>query len=122
MFKLFALCAATIVALTVAASAETLVERGGYLVNAVMGCDGCHTPRPGGVFDMSKRSRAALRSEKAYTVRGANITSDPETGIGSWSEADIKHALTEGVRPAGDLDRTSRFSSATLRAGDRPSS
>ena len=40
MFRLFALCAATIVALTVAASAETLVERGGYLVNAVMGCDG----------------------------------------------------------------------------------
>jgi hypothetical protein len=36
-------------------SAETLVERGSYLVNAVMGCDGCHTPRPGGVFDMIKR-------------------------------------------------------------------
>ena len=27
--------------------------------------------------------------------------SDPETGIGSWSEADIKRALTEGVRPSG---------------------
>src|SRR5262249_27791984 len=36
MFKLFALCAATIAALTVGASAETLVERGSYLVNAVM--------------------------------------------------------------------------------------
>src|SRR5262249_18703222 len=103
MFKLFALCAATIVALTVAASAETLVERGSYLVNAVMGCDGCHTPRPGGVFDMSKRFSGGSQvwDEKAYTVRGANITSDPETGIGSWSEADIKRALTEGVRPNG---------------------
>src|SRR5262245_43622384 len=39
-----------------AARAETPVERGGYLVNAVMACDGCHTPRPpGGAFDMSKR-------------------------------------------------------------------
>ena len=28
------------------ASAETLLERGDYLVNAVMGCDGCHTSRP----------------------------------------------------------------------------
>ena len=27
--------------------------------------------------------------------------SDPETGIGSWSEADVKRALTEGVRPSG---------------------
>jgi len=34
-------------------------------------------------------------------VRGSNITPDPETGIGSWSEADIKRALTEGVRPSG---------------------
>ena len=25
--------------------------------------------------------------------------SDPETGIGSWSEADVKRALTEGARP-----------------------
>ena len=35
MFKLLTWCAATIVALTVAASAETLVDRGSYLVNAV---------------------------------------------------------------------------------------
>ncbi len=27
------------------AAAETPVERGSYLVNAVMACDGCHTPR-----------------------------------------------------------------------------
>jgi hypothetical protein len=27
------------------ASAETLLERGSYLVNAVMACDSCHTPR-----------------------------------------------------------------------------
>jgi mono/diheme cytochrome c family protein len=103
MFKLFASCAAMIVALGVTASAETLVERGSYLVNAVMGCDGCHTPRPGGVFDLSKRFSGGSQvwDETAYTVRGSNITPDPETGIGSWSEADIKRALTEGVRPSG---------------------
>jgi hypothetical protein len=55
MFKLFASCAAMMAALSITVSAETLVERGSYLVNAVMGCDGCHTPRPGGVFDMIKR-------------------------------------------------------------------
>ena len=38
------------------AAAETLLERGSYLVNAVMACDSCHTPRqPGGAFLMEKR-------------------------------------------------------------------
>jgi mono/diheme cytochrome c family protein len=103
MLKLSALCAGALIALSAAASAETLMERGSYLVNAVMGCDGCHTPRPGGVFDMSKRfsGGSQIWDEKTFTVRGSNITPDSETGIGSWSEADIKRALTEGVRPSG---------------------
>ena len=103
MRKLMALCAGAVVSLGASASAGTLVERGDYLVNAVMACDGCHTPRPGGVFDMSKRFSGGSQvwDEKAYTVRGSNITPDPETGIGSWSEADIKRALTDGVRPSG---------------------
>jgi mono/diheme cytochrome c family protein len=101
--KLSALCAATIFAVISTASAESSVERGNYLVNAVMGCDGCHTPRPGGAFDFSKRfsGGSQIWDEKAYTVRGSNITPDPETGIGTWSEGDIKRALTEGVRPSG---------------------
>jgi mono/diheme cytochrome c family protein len=37
----------------------------------------------------------------AYTVRGTNITSDRETGIGSWSADDLKRSLVEGVRPNG---------------------
>jgi Cytochrome c len=103
MLKLSALSAGALVALIATASAETLLERGSYLVNAVMGCDGCHTPRPGGVFDMTKRfsGGSQIWDEKNFTVRGSNITPDPETGIGSWSEADIKRALTEGVRPSG---------------------
>jgi mono/diheme cytochrome c family protein len=103
MGKLIAQCAGALISLAGSAAAETLVERGAYLVNAVMACDGCHTPRPGGVFDMSKRFSGGSQvwDEKAYTVRGSNITPDAETGIGSWSEADIKRALTNGVRPSG---------------------
>ena len=101
--KLSAVCAATIFAVTSTASAESSVERGNYLVNAVMGCDGCHTPSPGGAVEFSKRfsGGSQIWDEKAYTVRGSNITPDPETGIGAWSEGDIKRALTEGVRPSG---------------------
>src|SRR5262245_62496232 len=36
-----------------------------------------------------------------YKVRGANITPDKETGIGNWSDADMKRAITTGLRPNG---------------------
>ena len=86
------------------AAAETLVERGGYLVNAVMACDGCHTPRgAGGVFVMEKRFSGGSQTwdTPKYTVKGSNITPDGDTGVGNWSEADLKRALTDGVRPTG---------------------
>jgi hypothetical protein len=86
------------------ASAETLLERGSYLVNAVMGCDGCHTPRqPSAGLVLEKRfaGGSVLFDLPAYTVRGSNITPDRETGIGDWSEEDLKRALIDGVRPNG---------------------
>jgi hypothetical protein len=45
-----ALCAAV-----TSAAAETPIERGSYLVNAVMVCDGCHTPRGPGGLNMERR-------------------------------------------------------------------
>jgi mono/diheme cytochrome c family protein len=83
---------------------QTPVERGSYLVNSVLTCGNCHTPRgPGGVFDMSKQLSGGPQvwDEETFRVRGANITPDPETGIGKWSDADIKRALLTGVRPDG---------------------
>jgi hypothetical protein len=85
------------------AAAETLLERGSYLVNAVMACDSCHTPRgPGGTFVMEKRFSGGSQTwdEPTFVVRGANITPDLLTGIGGWSEDDLKRALIEGDRPA----------------------
>jgi mono/diheme cytochrome c family protein len=103
MIRLVIMSAAALVAAAGTADAQTSLERGSYLVNAVMACDGCHTPRPGGVFDMTRRFSGGSQvwDEKAYTVRGTNITPDRETGIGSWSEGDLKRALTEGIRPSG---------------------
>jgi hypothetical protein len=85
------------------ARAETTLERGSYLVNSVMACDGCHTPRQGGSFVMDRRFSGGSQTwdTPAYTVKGANITPDRDTGIGAWSHADLKRALTEGVRPNG---------------------
>jgi mono/diheme cytochrome c family protein len=86
------------------ASAETLVERGEYLVNGILTCGNCHTPRgPGGAFDDAKRLSGGPQvfDEPAFTVRGSNITPHKETGIGSWSAAELKRTLQDGVRPNG---------------------
>ncbi len=37
----------------------------------------------------------------AYTVRGTNITPDRETGIGAWSDDEIRRSLTEGTHRQG---------------------
>src|SRR5690349_19332783 len=86
------------------ARAETALERGSYLVNAVMACDGCHTPRSGGgAFDMTKRFSGGSQvwDEPHFLVKGSNISSDRTDGIGAWSDADFKHLMSEGVRPSG---------------------
>jgi mono/diheme cytochrome c family protein len=95
---------AVTLAATNAGLAETPVERGSYLVNSILTCGNCHTPRgPGGVFDMGKQLSGGPQTfdEPTFTVKGANITPDPETGIGKWSGDDIKRALLEGKRPDG---------------------
>jgi mono/diheme cytochrome c family protein len=83
--------------------ADALLDRGNYLVNSVMACDGCHTPRQGGSFAMERRFSGGAQTwdTPAYTVKGANITPDRDTGIGAWNDDDLKRALTQGVRPSG---------------------
>jgi mono/diheme cytochrome c family protein len=83
--------------------AETLIERGDYLVNSVMGCGNCHTPRDKGVQVMDRHLSGGFQtfSEPWFVVKGANLTPDRDTGIGAWSDNDIKRALTHGVRPNG---------------------
>jgi mono/diheme cytochrome c family protein len=95
---------AALLATSTVAQAQTLVERGSYLVNGLLTCNNCHTPRgPGGVLDLSKQFSGGPQTwdEPTFTVKGANITPDPETGIGNWSADDIKHALRTGMRPNG---------------------
>jgi hypothetical protein len=73
-------------------AAETTVDRGEYLVNAVMACDGCHTPRgPDGNFVMEKRFSGGSQTwdEPAFLVKGSNITPDPTTGIGTWNADEL---------------------------------
>ena len=81
------------------------VAYGGYLVNAVAHCFECHTtPDANGAPDFAHHLGAGgmrITLAPGMDVATANITSDPETGIGKWSDADIKKALTDGVAPNG---------------------
>jgi mono/diheme cytochrome c family protein len=84
------------------AHAQTPVERGGYLVNTVMNCHNCHTPMGQNGPQFDKALSGGLRfDEPPFDVIAPNITPDPETGIGKWSDAEIKTALLEGKHRDG---------------------
>jgi mono/diheme cytochrome c family protein len=81
------------------------VAYGGYIVNSLAHCFECHsTPDAKGVPDFAHGLGAGgfeILLAPGMAVHTANITSDPETGIGKWSDADIKKAITEGMTPTG---------------------
>ena len=90
-------CAASAEASTDGPSTEAeRIERGRYL--AIAGnCASCHTARDGAFL------AGGLRFETPFgTLYSTNITPDPDTGIGRWSEADFLASLRHGVRPDGE--------------------
>ena len=70
-------------------------ERGGYIFAITTGC-GCHFNQ-----DLGAPAGGNKFEGPFGVVYAPNITSDPETGIGNWSETDIVNALHLGVRPDG---------------------
>src|SRR5262249_6268737 len=82
--------------------ADTPVERGSYLVNTIMTCGNCHSPKGPPDVVAGKDFSGGLRfDEPPFDVTAPNITQDKETGIGAWSDADIKKLLRTGMRPNG---------------------
>jgi len=79
-----------------------LIKRGDYLVNTIMTCGNCHTPK-GPTGDIAEKAFSGGLSwdEPPFKVTAPNITPDPDTGLGKWSDADIKKLLRTGVRPNG---------------------
>src|SRR6201996_2241916 len=82
--------------------APSPVERGNYLVNTIMACGNCHTPRDAGGKPVTERAFSGgglTLTTPAFVATAPNITPDVETGIGGWSDAEIKRALVTGMRP-----------------------
>ena len=98
-------------------SRDDKLAYGAYLAGPVGHCIECHTPfRSPGVLDMSKIG-AGGRELEAFSPDGgsaivisANITSDRESGLGSWSDDEIKTAIRSGEGRGGrELVRTMAF-------------
>jgi len=91
------------------------VAYGGYLAGPIAHCMDCHTPFASpGKLDLSRLGAGGRElhmpgSDTAHVI-SRNITPDPDQGIGKWSDADIKRAITQGIRPDGTkLVRTMAF-------------
>lgn len=86
-------------------NAETLLERGTYLMRSIVACGNCHTPKgpTGELTNMELAGMANLEVNPGFTAHAANITGDMKTGIGAWSDDEIITAIREGKRPDGSI-------------------
>ena len=73
-----------------------LVDLGGKLA-AIGDCGACHTTPDGQPY-----AGGMSLATPFGTVFSTNITPDPETGIGKWSEAAFERAMTEGIDRTGN--------------------
>jgi mono/diheme cytochrome c family protein len=82
-----------------------LIERGTYLMNSIVACGNCHVRRDKDWRPQPELglSGGMLFDEEPFKAYARNITPDPETGIGKWTDAQIIRAIREGIRPDGTL-------------------
>src|SRR5665213_1437669 len=91
-----------VTAVGTSAGAQTPAERGSYLVNTIMTCGNCHSPKGPPAAVAGKDFFGGLTwDEPPFKVTAPNITPDKETGIGNWTDAQIKTALLTGEMPNG---------------------
>lgn len=79
-----------------AASFDPAAVKRGAELSALGNCDTCHTARGGRDF-----AGGVAVPTPFGTISSTNITPDPETGIGTWSEAAFQRAMRKGVRRDG---------------------
>jgi hypothetical protein len=84
------------------AASRLIAERGRYIL-MTSGCTGCHvTPGPRGlVYDMYMAGELKMVHGQAGTAVARNLTPDADTGLGKWTDEEIKLVLRSGIRPDG---------------------
>jgi hypothetical protein len=82
---------------------RAIAERGHYLVT-IGSCADCHaTPGPQGprIDDMYLAGGFKTVRKDFGTYISMNLTPDKETGVGSWTDDDMKRVLRNGMAPDG---------------------
>ena len=99
-----AIMGVAIAALASTAAAQTPLERGTYLMTSIVACGNCHTQNtPQGPVPGMELAGGTKFEEGFGIAYASNITPDPETGIGKWTDAQIITAIREGKRPDGSI-------------------
>lgn len=82
-------------------------EYGKYLAWHASSCAGCHTPRSPqtGQWDFSRPFAGGLFEfpDEGFSATGSNLTPDPTTGIGNWTEEQFLTAMRTGLLPDGTV-------------------
>ncbi len=81
---------------------QTPIERGEYLVEGLLQCMICHSERdwtePGAApADGRKGAGRIMREDGDYRIVAGNLTPDPETGIGRWTDEELARAIRRGI-------------------------
>jgi mono/diheme cytochrome c family protein len=92
------LTAATLLAAVDTLGQDDAVERGKYLLYAG-GCISCHTEEG---EDAEPLAGGRAMESPFGVFYSPNITPDPDTGIGNWTDDEFVDAFWEGVSPAGE--------------------
>lgn len=96
--------AVMVLCVSLGARAETPLERGRALMNGIVACGNCHTPQgPGGPVAGMELAGGTPFVEQPFTAYASNITPDPDTGIGRWTDDQLIAAIRDGKRPDGSL-------------------
>jgi mono/diheme cytochrome c family protein len=84
---------------------EDLLGRGEYLVETIVGCGNCHNGRDdeGNFVEGMEYAGNFVITEELFSAYAPNITPDTETGIGTWTDAELERAIREGIRPDGSV-------------------
>jgi mono/diheme cytochrome c family protein len=103
LLRIIVACVFAFAVTFVSARADTdLVKRGDYLVNGILTCGNCHTPKgPSGDIAEKAFSGGLSWDEPPFKVTAPNITQDKETGIGDYTDAELKEVLRKGIKRNG---------------------
>ncbi len=91
------------------ANLTTPAERGKYFANAIVDCRACHTlrkPSDQSVAEGPEWGGGEVFDGTIWKLPGTfvtpNLTPDKDTGLGSWTDAEIGRAIRQGINRKGE--------------------